>query len=173
MDHIHTLELIIEKYREHQKPLYIAFIDYQKAFDTISHSSIWDSLKEQGVDDRYINTIKSIYRNNTSRVKLETIGPYFPVRRGVRQGNPLSPKIFVAILEYVISKLDWKYKRLYIQDAFLSHLRFADDLVLLSESSSQLQLMMESLHLASIAVSLEMNLSKTTAITNSSKKQEK
>lgn len=48
----------------------------------------------------------------------------------------------------------------------MSHLRFADDLVLLSE----LQLMMESLHQASIAIGLEMNLSKTMAMTNSSKK---
>ncbi|CAH2268874.1 jg21145 [Pararge aegeria aegeria] len=35
IDHIHTLELIIEKYQEHQRPLYLAFIDYQKAFDTL------------------------------------------------------------------------------------------------------------------------------------------
>lgn len=170
VDHIHTLELIIEKYQERQRPLYVAFVDYQKAFDTVSHSSIWESLREQEVADKYIKVIRSIYNNNSSRVKLETIGPSFPIKRGVRQGDPLSPTLFIAILEHVISKLDWKYSGINIQGMYLSHLRFADDLVLLSESSSQLQHMIHSLHSASVEVGLEINVSKTMAMTNSEKR---
>nr|XP_034833605.1 uncharacterized protein LOC117990222 [Maniola hyperantus] len=169
VDHIHTLELIIEKYQEHQRPLYLAFIDYQKAFDTVTHASIWDSLKEQKVSEVYIETIRSIYNNNMGRIKMETLGPSFPIQRGVRQGDPLSPKIFIAILEAIISKLHWEKMGLYIQGAFLSHLRFADDIVILSETSSQLQIMIESLQQASTKVGLEINLSKTMTMTNRSK----
>lgn len=167
VDHMHTIGLIIEKYQEQRRPLYIAFIDYQKAFDTVTHSSIWKSLEQQGVEDEYINVIKSIYNNNTGKIKLETLGPSFSIERGVRQGDPLSPKIFIAILETIISEIDWSQSGLYIKGTFLSHLRFADDLVLLSESSTQLQYMIGTLHIASVKVGLEMNLTKTKTMTNS------
>lgn len=170
VDHIHTLELIMEKYQEKQRTLYIAFIDYQKAFDTVIHNSIWESLKEQGVDETYIKIIQSIYKNNKGKIKLETLGPSFSIERGVRHGDPLSPTIFIAVLESVISKLDWSKQGLYINGTYLSHLRFADDLALISESSSQLQNMVETLNQASGKVGLEMNITKTKTMTNSSKR---
>ncbi|GBP01096.1 LINE-1 retrotransposable element ORF2 protein [Eumeta japonica] len=169
IDHIHTLELIIEKYRERQRPLYLGFIDYQKAFDSVTHDSIWQSLKELEVDEVYIKVIRNIYSNSIGRIKLETLGPSFPIERGVRQGDPLSPIIFIAILEVVINKLNWSKRGIFIRDSYLSHLRFADDLVILSESSSQLQLMIEDLQTASTNVGLQINLSKTMAMSNSLK----
>lgn len=166
MDHIHTLELIIEKFQEQKRPLYVAFIDYQKAFDTVSHESIWTTLTAQQVETKYIDILKAIYTKSTSRVKLETIGPSFQVKRGVRQGDPLSPRIFIAILESIISNLDWQKQGLLIQGKTLSHLRFADDLVLLAESAPNLQYMIETLHKASRQVGLEMNISKTKIMSN-------
>ena len=64
-------------------------------------------------------------------------------------------------------KLDWKKYGLNIDGKYLSHLRIADDLVLLSETWSQLQLMIHSLNKASKKFGLEMNLSKTMLMTNS------
>ncbi|GBP61036.1 Probable RNA-directed DNA polymerase from transposon X-element [Eumeta japonica] len=55
VDDIHTLELLIERYQEKYRALYIAYTDYKKAFDTVSHTSIWRALLEQGVQ-------KSTYR---------------------------------------------------------------------------------------------------------------
>lgn len=88
----------------------------------------------------------------------------------MRQGDPLSPKIFIAVLETVIKKLNWGKKGIYIQGAFLSHLRFADDIVVLSETSLQLQEMIESSQKASAKVGLQINLTKTKTMTNSHKK---
>ncbi|KAG6465037.1 hypothetical protein O3G_MSEX014898 [Manduca sexta] len=167
VDHIHTLDLLMEKYQEKQRTLHIAFIDYKKAFDTISHTSIWNTLEEQGVNTEYIEIIKSIYNISTGRVKLEKIGSSFPIKRGVRQGDPMSPTLFIAVLESIISKLDWQKCGLYINGHYLNHLRFADDLVLLSESYSQQQFMLQSLNEHSKQVGLEMNLSKTRLMTNS------
>lgn len=89
VDHIHAIELIIEKYREQRRPLYLAFIDYQKAFDAVTHDSVWQSLKELGVNEKYINVTRSIYSNNKGNIKLETLGPCFPIKRGVRLADPL------------------------------------------------------------------------------------
>lgn len=61
MDHIQALEQVIEKYREYNRPLYVAFVDYSKAFDTISHCSIWNALQQSNINYKYINILKYIY----------------------------------------------------------------------------------------------------------------
>lgn len=169
VDHIHTLEMIIEKYQEFNRPLYTVFIDYQKAFDTLLHSAIWEALLSQEVELNYIQVLKKVYDNSTSRVKLETIGPPIQINRGVRQGDPISPTIFIAVLEFIIRKLNWEKVGININGCYLSHLRFADDIVLLSESITQLQLMINSLHVESRKVGLEINLEKTNVMTNHTK----
>lgn len=169
-DHIHTLDQVIEKYQELQRPLYIAFIDYQKAFDTISHSAIWQTLLTQNVNQRYINILKHLYEKSHSRVQLEDLGPPIKIERGVRQGDPLSPRLFIAVLETVISKLNWKNLGINIKGKYLSHLRFADDIALLTDSHKDLQYMISTLHKASKEVGLEINLNKTKVMTNSSHK---
>ncbi|CAH2101778.1 unnamed protein product [Euphydryas editha] len=113
--------------------------------------------------------LKNIYDNNTSRVKLETTGPPIQIKRGVRQGDPISPTIFIAVLESIIGKLNWEKVGININGRYLSHLRFADDIVLLSESTTQLQLMINSLHEESRKAGLEINLDKTNIMTNHTK----
>ncbi|GBP81972.1 LINE-1 reverse transcriptase homolog [Eumeta japonica] len=170
VDHIHSLEMLIEKYQEFKRPLYIVFIDYQKAFDSLFHSSIWETLLSQGVPLDYIKVIKNIYDNSTSRVKLETTEPPIQISKGVRQGDPLSPTIFIAVLETIIGKLNWEKVGININGRYLSHLRFADDIVLLSESTNQLQEMINTLHEESRKVGLEINLTKTNIMTNHTEK---
>lgn len=169
IDHIHTLDQIIEKHVEYQQKLYIAYIDYAKAFDSISHKSIWDALEQQNLQSTYINIIKDIYRKSTSRVKLDRQGPEFNIRRGVKQGDPLSPKIFIAVLQNIMKDLRWDKKGINIDGNNLSNLRFADDIVLFAKSSKQLQEMLIELNVASENIGLQLNTSKTKIATNSTK----
>lgn len=168
-DHIHTLEQIIEKYEEHQSPLYLAFIDYAKAFDSISHKSMWTALYECGVPCETIELIKDIYNKNVSYVKMETKGSEIKICRGVRQGDPLSPRIFITVLESIMKKLDWKQRGLNIKGVCLSNLRFADDIVLFSETAVQLEKMVCELLKVSQEIGLELNAKKTKIMTNSIK----
>lgn len=52
------------------------------------------------------------------------------MQRGVRQGHPISPTIFSAVLERLFRNLDWETQGITINGEHLSHLRFADDLIL-------------------------------------------
>ncbi|KAI8430992.1 hypothetical protein MSG28_001085 [Choristoneura fumiferana] len=167
LDHIHAVKQVIQKYNEYNKNLYMAFIDYSKAFDSIRHTAIWDSLEQQGIPSIYINIIKNIYLNGEARIQLETLGKKFKIERGVRQGDPLSPKLFSAALESIFRKLDWEEYGLNIQGAKLNHLRFADDIVLFEENPTHLSQMIESLNNESMKVGLCMNKDKTKLLTNS------
>ncbi|KAG7307560.1 hypothetical protein JYU34_007776 [Plutella xylostella] len=104
-DHLHTLNQIIEKHSEFNKPLYLGFVDYSKAFDSITHNSIFTALQNQDVDPTYIQILRKIYNNSTADIKLQNPGPLFKIEKGVKQGDPLSPKLFTATLEEVFKKL--------------------------------------------------------------------
>ncbi|CAH0723827.1 unnamed protein product, partial [Brenthis ino] len=140
IDHIHTVKQIIQKCNEYQKPLYVAFIDYSKAFDTLNHNHICKSK---------------------SSIKLEETGHPFPINRGVRQGGPLSPKLFSAVLESIFRSIDWTGLGLNINGCRLNHLRFADDIVLFEEDPKKLELMIKDLAAKSKEVGLERNKNKT------------
>lgn len=166
IDHIHSLELIIEKYEEQQSPLYLAFIDYAKAFDSISHESIWKALEDCKVPNETIEVLKDIYQKSISRVKLESKGPEIKIERGVRQGDPLSPKLFITVLEYIMKNLKWTRKGIFINGKYLNNLRFADDIVIFSETPAQLEIMINDLNNISRSIGLELNTTKTKVMTN-------
>lgn len=168
-DHIQVITQIVEKANEYNKMVYMCFIDYAKAFDSLVHSAIWRALAKQGVNEKYIQLIQNIYSKCCAKIKLEKEGKEFPIRRGVRQGDPLSPKIFCAVLESIFQNLNWSGKGLNIDGEMLSHLRFADDIIIISDDPTELECMVNELAKESEKVGLAINSSKTKIITNGPK----
>lgn len=169
IDHILVIKQITEKYNEYGKKYYIAFVDYNKAFDSIKHEVIWNSLWQQGVSAKYIRIIRNIYSNSYAKLRLEKTGEEFRIKKGVRQGDPLSPKIFTAVLETIMREMNWEEYGLNINGKRLHHLRFADDLILLAENPETLKTMLLDLDTQSRVVGLTMNTQKTKLMTNSEK----
>ena len=62
-DHIglHAINQLEEKCREYNIPLCVAFVDYEKAFDSVQTQAILTSLQEQGIEDVYIEILNGIY----------------------------------------------------------------------------------------------------------------
>lgn len=105
------------------------------------------------------------------KVRLHELTKEIPLRRGVRQGDNLSPKLFTAVLEDILKLMEWEDVGININGINLSHLRFADDLILFSENMQDLQGMIQDLYDASLDVGLKMNMSKTKIMSNISSNQ--
>ena len=65
-DHIHAINPLKEKYREYNIPLWVVFLDYEKAFDSVQTQAILTSLREQGIEDVYKEIL-----NDTHTVSLQ------------------------------------------------------------------------------------------------------
>ena len=89
-DHLFTLTMIQETANEWQVPVWIATLDFKKAFDTVSHDALWTALTEQGVATPYVTLLRNMYTNQTATVKTDVTSREFRIERGTKQGDPLS-----------------------------------------------------------------------------------
>lgn len=172
VDHIQTLTQIIEKTKEYRIDVVLAFIDFNKAFDSIYHHSAWKALATQGVPENIINILENLYQNSVAHIALDKKGDIFKVGRGVKQGDPLSPNIFNAVLEDVFRKLEWDNYGLKIDGVQINNLRFADDIVLIGKNSEEINVMIEDLVQQGAKVGLSINLGKSKIMTKDGKKDE-
>ena len=61
-----NIHWIIEKAREFQKSIYLYFIDYTKASDSVDHNKLWEILKEMGIPDHLTCPEKSACRSRSN-----------------------------------------------------------------------------------------------------------
>src|SRR5579863_1105738 len=116
LDHLFTINQVVQKSQEYQLPLCMAFIDYEKAFDSIRTSSMIKAITNQGVDQPIVDTLDNIYHSATSCIRLHATSDFFRIGKGVRQGDTISPKLFTATLEEAFKKVDWNGAGLPIND---------------------------------------------------------
>ena len=126
--------------------MWLASLDLTKAFDKILHSYVARSLLSAGADATVVKAIQKVYQQLLIYVQTDpgVNGRDFRVRRGVRQGDPLSPLLFINVVKDLMESLQRRWEeRGYgpIVGAWgdevgrLTHLIFADDLTLVAKSS--------------------------------------
>ena len=165
IDQLFTLRLLAEKYYEFGKDLYICYVDFQKAFDSVWRKGLWQVMRHLGYDIKIIRLLESMYHNTASSVRVGSQGElssWFETLVGVLQGCVLSPLLFNIMLEIVMAlSLEDGDIGATISGFLCSNLRFADDIALLSESDKGLQSQVDSLHAVSTRFGLKISTSKT------------
>ena len=116
---------------------------------------------------KYLKIIKHLYSNAKSVVRTEIDSKCFRLRRGVRQGDTISPILFnIALNNEVINKIEWGDRGINIDGEYLSHLLYADDLILFSHSANEIQSMLEDISIESNKIGLTINTDKTKIMRN-------
>ena len=92
----------------------MATIDFKKAFDTVTHQALWESLEEQGVSPNYTNLLARLYTEQTGTVTTNTKSRQFKIERGTKQGDPLSSLLFNCLSESIFRRLQTQWDLLLV-----------------------------------------------------------
>lgn len=153
---------------EENIPGLLLIIDFEKAFDSISWQFIYHVLKHFNFSESLIRWISVFYKNISSAViQSGFLSDFFPVQRGCRQGDPLSPYIFILCAEVLslMIKSNKDIKGININGLDYNLTQFADDTtIFLDGTEKSLQATIDTLsHFAHLS-GLKINTSKTKAV---------
>ncbi|CAH8549680.1 unnamed protein product [Schistosoma guineensis] len=163
-DQIATLRIIVEQSVEWNSSLYINFIDYEKAFDSVDRRTLWKLLRHYGIPEKIVNIIRNSYDGLQCKVVHGgQLTDAFQVRTGVRQGCLLSPFLFLLVVDWIMktSTSEGKHGIQWTAQNQLDDLDFADDLALLSRTHEQMQMKTASVAAVSASVGLSIHKGKT------------
>lgn len=159
---------IIESADEEKLPGLLLLIDFEKAFDTLEWSFIDKSLRFLGFGPNYCKWVKTLYNDSQSCIiNNGHCSEYFKIHRGVRQGDPLSPYLFILCLELLSASLknDPAINGIKINDSEYLLSQYADDSSIILDGSEQsLRKTLDILDKFSECAGLRANLEKTEAI---------
>ena len=85
IDHVFVLHLVIDLYQSVRKRVFCAFIDYQKAFDSVNRSLLWQKIVSYNINGKLLTVIRQMYNRAKSCIKKDNmISEYFLCNIGVR-----------------------------------------------------------------------------------------
>ena len=86
---------------------YMAFVDFEKAFDSIQYKAVFKAIEKQVVKITYINILKETYNDGTIQIKLKKVSRKILILKGSRQGDTLSTAIFISALEEIFKRVEF------------------------------------------------------------------
>ena len=160
---------IIYSLENGKHPAFIILLDQEKAFDKLKWSFIFKVLKKLNFPEYIINWIRIIYQDPVSKLKINNfISQPFNLLRGVRQGDPLSPILFVLCIEVLASTIrnhaDLKGFQIPKSTSIIKVLLYADDTSVILRSSKELKVLKEILSKYEIASGSKINRKKSEAL---------
>lgn len=158
-----AFNVLTQRCMDVNQPVYVCFLDYNKAFDKVRHNHLVQMLRQKKLDMKDIRIISNLYFNQTARVKERNdLSEEIEIQRGVRQGCVLSPMLFNLYSEEVTQRaVSEETAGVKVNGKPINNLRFADDTVVIAESMSDLQRLIDQIVESSEENGLTLNIRKT------------
>ena len=164
---------LIELHERHQETFYALFLDWAQAFDSVTHVAIENALLRIGVHPAFTAAILSIYQGCQFAVKDSNArSSRKQFSRGIRQGCPLSPYLFIITLSVLFQDTYDTYKSAFgplptvlQSDSPLCDIEYADDTVLLSRTQQALHRLLHTLQSLAFRRGMSLNIEKCHLLT--------
>ncbi len=106
VDQIFAGKILVEKYLEKDRKLFVAFMDLEKAYDRVDRKGLWDTLRVYGVGGQLLEGLRSFYENASTFVRVNgELSESFSVEVSVRQGCVMSPRLFNIYMDGCIKEM--------------------------------------------------------------------
>ena len=166
VDQIFNLYAIVQKcLRKKGQKLYVAFVDFRKAFDSVRHDKLLDCIRNQGIKGKFFGALRAMYNSLLSCIRANCkYSEFFECPVGVRQGCVLSPTLFSLFINQLANHVTAKGRHGIqlvpgVMELFI--LLFADDVALLSTTPTGLQNQLDCLKTCCQDIKMEVNKDKT------------
>lgn len=145
-----------------QDESFILFLDFHKAFDSVEHQFIFKTLDLFGFGEHFKKSVRTLYASGHSSIKLpHGTTKRFRMGRGIRQGCPVSPDLFLLPMQILANLIEKSsLKGIAIAGKVISLSQLADDTTLFLQDRDQIDIAIKPLDTFSAASGLKLNLSK-------------
>ncbi len=138
---MHNLRRILEQRWSFQQATVMCLVDFASAFNSVDRDSLWRILAVEGMPPKLLRLIEAYY--SSTKMKIRASGSDsmpFEIRSGVRQGCGLSPTLFNYIIDWILGQALQDYPGVQVgAKVHVSDLAYANDIVILSNSYSEMQ----------------------------------
>ena len=139
---IYSLRSVVEYFNDYGSTVNICSIDISKAFDKLNHFALFSKLLVKNVPINVVKLLLTWYTTSVAMVNWNgTLSKHYKLMAGVRQGGVLSPILFASFVDSLIDLISEHNLGCNFGTLCLGVLMYADDLILISASVCNLQLM--------------------------------
>ncbi|KAG6444869.1 hypothetical protein O3G_MSEX003550 [Manduca sexta] len=180
---IFSVRQLVEKSREQYRPMYLCFVDLEKAFDSVPREALWIIMTKLGCPDKFVRLLRLLHDDMACCVTVnDEQSEFFSVTCGVKQGCVLAPTLFSLYFAVVVREaiqqlsegirirfrmdgglfnLSRLRSRTKVSVATIAEIMYADDLCFVTETPMGLQRLMDSLDSACTRFGLKISIKKT------------
>lgn len=138
-----ALQSLINDAKTRLRQIHVGSFDVAKAFDSISHEAIIRVVESYGAPHSFVRYLQRSYELSCTVLQYKGHEKLVGVRRGVRQGDPLSPVLFNLAIEVVLKKLSSDVGYRVDEETKVNALSYADDIMLIASTKQGLQKLMD------------------------------
>ena len=167
-ENIINTQFLIDYYCHNKRRGAALFMDLKKAFDKVSHKALMHIMRDQGWPEEFVRFIENVYKNNTANILVNGTPTEEEVNicSGTRQGCPLSPLLFTIIAEVMCQNIinNPNFKGMAVENYTKKMGAYADDMVALPTSETDVDIFNETLADFEKATAMEINENKSEAV---------
>lgn len=163
MENLSILSTVLADSRMEKKEVHIATLDLRKAFDSVSHGAIIDTITELGFPRKFIRYVEQLYTDSKTTLQYNSTNTMLKVKQGVLQGDPISPLLFNAVLDRAIKQIPETigYR---MNNTKINCVAYADDIVLVAGTKQGLQSSIDAVTSCLATFGLKTNIEKSSTL---------
>ena len=105
-DQIFIVRHLMQQANEKKMPLSLCFVDFEKAFDSVSRKVMSKIMRHYGVPECFVKIVTDLHDGTHCKVMVDgSLSDAFEVKSGVIQGGILSPLLFIMVIDYVMKRV--------------------------------------------------------------------